>query len=81
MRGPAVSPGRYTAFFILVCGILDAGLAGLNFGHHLFVPVAPSDSAFLYPPAASADGQAAFCFQAAGRGVTPARLALRFIDV
>jgi len=81
MPGPAVPPERYAAFLLLAGGILDAGLAGFNVGHQLFIPVAPAHRGILSPTAAGADGQAAFCFQAAGQGVAPARIALRNIAV
>ena len=81
MPRPSASPERYIAFLPLARGILDARLAGFNFGHHLFVPVASIDRAFLSQTAPGTDGQAAFCFPAAGSGIVPARLVLRIIAV
>ena len=76
MPGPPVRPERYAAFLPLAFGILGAGLVGLNFGHYLFVPVAPPNRKFLSQVEAGADGQAAFCFPAIGQRVTLAQLVM-----
>lgn len=79
MSRPAIQLEGYPAFLLIACWIFDAVRADFNFGYHLFVPIAPVDRGFLSPIEAGIDGQAAFCFSAAGQGVAAARLALRVI--
>ena len=44
---PTIRPKGCSAFLPFAGCVLDAGVAGANFGCHLFIPVAPVDTAFL----------------------------------